>query len=236
MNTGAVDPLDAVCDAAGAPARWVHVDGAFGLWAMASPRRRGELRGCERAQSWATDGHKWLNVPYDCGIAVVADRDAHRAAMAVQASYLQQGEPVREPMDWTPEFSRRARAVPVYAALRSLGRSGVAELVDRLCACADRFAERLGAEPRLEVVAARARTRCSSAPSGTTARRPTGRPSAAVQADGTCYTSPTTWRGTRCMRISVSSWRTTEADVDRSVEAIVRALAAVRSSPAHADE
>ena len=226
VNTGAVDPLDAVCDAAGGAGAWVHVDGAFGLWAMASPRRRGELRGCERAQSWATDGHKWLNVPYDCGIAVVADRDAHRAAMAVQASYLQQGEPVREPMDWTPEFSRRARATPVYAALRSLGRSGVAELVDRLCACADRFAERLGAEPGLEVVA-HGLNQVLVRPVGDDGAA--DRLVAAVQADGTCYTSPTTWRGARCMRISVSSWRTTEADVDRSVEAIVRALEVARS-------
>ncbi|HVG99150.1 MAG TPA: pyridoxal-dependent decarboxylase [Miltoncostaeaceae bacterium] len=226
VNTGAVDPLDAVCDAAGGAGAWVHVDGAFGLWAMASPRRRGELRGCERAQSWATDGHKWLNVPYDCGIAVVADRDAHRAAMAVQASYLQQGEPVREPMDWTPEFSRRARATPVYAALRSLGRNGVAELVDRLCACADRFAERLGAEPGLEVVA-HGLNQVLVRPVGDDGAA--DRLVAAVQADGTCYTTPTTWRGARCMRISVSSWRTTEADVDRSVEAIVRALEIARS-------
>jgi glutamate/tyrosine decarboxylase-like PLP-dependent enzyme len=233
VNTGAVDPLEAVCDAAAAAGAWVHVDGAFGLWALASPGRRGELRGCERAHSWATDGHKWLNVPYDCGIAVVADRDAHRAAMAVEASYLQQGEPVREPMDWTPEFSRRARALPVYAALRSLGRSGVAELVDRLCACADRFAERLGAEPGLEVVA-HGLNQVLVRPLGGDAVA--DRLVAAVQADGTCYTSPTTWRGTRCMRISVSSWRTTEEDVDRSVQAIVRALAEVESSAADAHE
>ena len=120
VNTGAVDPLDEVCDAARRAGAWVHVDGAFGLWACASPRRRPLLRGCERADSWATDGHKWLNVPYDCGIAIVADREAHRRAMAVEASYLQQGEPVREPLDWNPEFSRRARALPVYAALERM--------------------------------------------------------------------------------------------------------------------
>jgi glutamate/tyrosine decarboxylase-like PLP-dependent enzyme len=223
VNTGAVDPLDEVCDAARRAGAWVHVDGAFGLWAAASPRLRGLLRGCERADSWATDAHKWLNVPYDCGIAIVADRDAHRRAMAVQASYLQQGEPVREPMDWNPEFSRRARALPVYAALRSLGRSGVAELVDRLCACADRFAERLGAQPGLEVLA-QGLNQVLVRPLG-----PDGaadRLVARIQADGTCWASATTWRGRRCMRISVCSWRTTLADVDRSADAIARALGA----------
>ena len=224
VNTGAVDPLDEICDAAEPAGAWVHVDGAFGLWASASPRRRGLLRGCERARSWATDAHKWLNVPYDCGIAIVADREAHRRAMAVEASYLQQGERVREPLDWNPEFSRRARSLPVYAALRSLGRSGVAELVDRLCACAERFAVRLGAQPGLEVLAqglnqvlVRPRGRADV----------TDRLVARIQRDGTCWTSATTWRGARCMRVSVCNWRTTTADVDRSVEAIARALQAV---------
>ena len=223
VNTGAVDPLDAVCDAAREAGAWVHVDGAFGLWAHASPRQRGLLRGCERAHSWATDAHKWLNVPYDCGIAIVADREAHRRAMAVEASYLQQGEPVREPMDWNPEFSRRARALPVYAALRSLGRSGVAELVDRLCACADRFAARLDAQPGLEVLA-HGLNQVLVRPRGEGGV--TDRLVARIQRDGTCWTSATTWRGDRCMRISVCSWRTTLADVDRSVDAIARALEA----------
>jgi glutamate/tyrosine decarboxylase-like PLP-dependent enzyme len=221
VNTGAVDPLDEICDAAARAGAWVHVDGAFGLWAGASPGRRALLRGCERARSWATDAHKWLNVPYDCGIAVVADRDAHRRAMAAEASYLQQGEPVREPLDWNPEFSRRARALPVYAALRSLGRSGVAELVDRLCDCAERFAARLGALPGMEVIA-QGLNQVLVRPGGPD--EAADRLVAAIQRDGTCWTSATTWRGRRCMRISVCSWRTTAADVDRSVEAIARAL------------
>jgi glutamate/tyrosine decarboxylase-like PLP-dependent enzyme len=223
VNTGAVDPLDPICDAAREAGAWVHVDGAFGLWAAASPSRRELLRGCERADSWATDAHKWLNVPYDCGIVVVADRAAHRAAMAVQAAYLQQGEEVREAMDWTPEFSRRARSVPVYAALRSLGRSGVAELVDRLCDCAERFADRLGAEPGLEVLAQGLNQ---------VLVRPQGDVDAivrAIQEDGTCWVSGTTWRGVRCIRISVCNWQTTFADVDRSVDAISAQLA--RAAP-----
>jgi glutamate/tyrosine decarboxylase-like PLP-dependent enzyme len=214
VNTGAVDPLGAVCDAGHAAGAWVHVDGAFGLWANASPARRSLLSGCERADSWATDGHKWLNVPYDCGIAVVADREAHRRAMSVQASYLQQGEAVREPMDWTPEFSRRARSLPVYVTLRSLGRRGVAELVDRLCACAERFAELFEERPGVEVLAQGLNQ---------VLVRPEGDVDAivrAIQAEGTCWVSATTWHDARCIRISVCNWRTTFEDVDRSVAAM----------------
>ena len=220
VNTGAVDPLDEVCDAAREAGAWVHVDGAFGLWAQTSQAHRGLLRGHDRADSWATDGHKWLNVPYDCGMAFVADADAHRAAMAVTASYLQQGEPVREPIDWTPEFSRRARSLPVYAALRSLGRSGVAELTDRLCACAERFATRLGERDEFEVLA-QGLNQVLVQPRGDAEL--TDRLVAEIQHDGTCWMSATTWRGRRCVRISVCSWRTTPEDVDRSVEAVARA-------------
>ena len=219
VNTGAVDPLDAVCDAAHAEGAWVHVDGAFGLWANASPRLRPLLAGCDRADSWATDAHKWLNVPYDCGMAIVADRDAHKTAMAVSASYLQQGEAVREPMDWTPEFSRRARSIPVYAALRSLGRTGVAELVDRLCGCAERFAVALNAVEGVDVLAHdlnQVLVRLAPEP------EVTDRIVHEVQRDGTCWMSATTWRDQRCVRISVSSWQTTFADVDRSVETLLR--------------
>ena len=225
VNTGAVDPLGAVCDAARASGARVHVDGAFGLWAAASPARRAIVADIERADSWATDAHKWLNVPYDCGLAFVADADAHRAAMTASASYIEDaaGHGARDPLDYNPEFSRRARGVPVYAALRSLGRSGVAELVDRCCDCAERFAERLAAEPGAEVVAAglnQVLVRFGGDDATTDAVL------AAVQRDGTCFMSGTTWRGRRCMRISVSNWRTTPADVDRSVEAIRAALPA----------
>jgi glutamate/tyrosine decarboxylase-like PLP-dependent enzyme len=218
VNTGAIDPLDAICRVAHDAGAWVHVDGAFGLWANASARHRELLRGCDDADSWATDAHKWLSVPYDCGLAFVADREAHMRAMSVSASYLEQGGPVRDPLDWTPEFSRRARAVPIYAALRSLGRSGVAELVDRLCACAERFAERLRAEDGVEVVAQglnQVLVRAEGADALVSE----------LQREGTCWMSATTWRGMRCMRISVSNWQTTFDDVDRSVEAIGRALA-----------
>jgi len=221
LNTGAIDPLDAICEVAHDAGAWVHVDGAFGLWANASPRHRGLLRGCERADSWSTNAHKWLNVPYDCGLAFVADREAHMRAMSVTASYLQQGGAVRDPLDWTPEFSRRARAVPVYAALRSLGRSGVAELVERLCACAERFAERLAEQDGIELVA-QGLNQVLVRPE---AIETTDELVAEIQREGTCWMSATTWRGTRCMRISVSNWQTTFDDVDRTVDAIGRALA-----------
>jgi glutamate/tyrosine decarboxylase-like PLP-dependent enzyme len=221
LNTGAIDPLDAICEVAHDAGAWVHVDGAFGLWANASPRHRALLRGCERADSWTTDAHKWLNVPYDCGLAFVADREAHMRAMSVTASYLQQGGAVRDPLDWTPEFSRRARAVPVYAALRSLGRSGVAELVERLCACAERFAERLAEQDGIELVA-QGLNQVLVRPE---AIEMADALVAEIQREGTCWMSATTWRGTRCMRISVSNWQTTFDEVDRTVDAIGRALA-----------
>jgi glutamate/tyrosine decarboxylase-like PLP-dependent enzyme len=229
VNTGAVDPLEEICELAHEAGAWVHVDAAFGLWAAATPRYAGQLRGCERADSWATDAHKWLNVPYDCGLAFVADPEAHRSAMTAQASYLQQGEPVREPVDWNPEFSRRARAIPVYAALRSLGRRGVAELVERLCACAERFAERLGERPGIEILAQglnQVLVRLDEDP------EITDRIVAEVQREGTCWMSATTWREQRCMRISVCNWQTSAEDVDRSIEAIVRAREGVAASTA----
>ncbi|MFL5871235.1 MAG: pyridoxal phosphate-dependent decarboxylase family protein [Solirubrobacterales bacterium] len=229
VNTGAVDPLEEICELAARANAWVHVDGAFGLWAAAAPRYAEQLRGCERADSWATDAHKWLNVPYDCGLAFVADADAHRGAMTAQASYLQQGEPVREPVDWNPEFSRRARAIPVYAALRSLGRTGVAELVERLCACAERFAERLDAQTQIEILAQglnQVLVRLDDDPAIT------DRIVAEIQRDGTCWMSATTWRDQRCMRISVCNWQTTAEDVDRSIEALLAAREGLPASAA----
>ncbi len=154
VNTGAVDPVDEICDLAHAAGAWVHVDGAFGLWAAASPTLRSLVTGVERADSWATDFHKWLNVPYDSGFAACAHPQRHRAAMGTTAAYLEQAAPdgPRDQMDWNPEFSRRARGFAVYAALRSLGRRGVADLVDRCCAHARRFAERLDAIDGVEVL------------------------------------------------------------------------------------
>jgi glutamate/tyrosine decarboxylase-like PLP-dependent enzyme len=220
VNTGGFDPLAEIVDAAHAAGAWVHVDGAFGLWAAASPRRRHLLEGHAGADSWATDGHKWLNVPHDCGLAFVADARAHQAAMVVSAAYLRgsrEGE--RDPSRWVPDFSRRARGFAVYAALRSLGREGIAELVERTCACALRFAEVLSADPAVEVlndvVLNQVLVRFGDDDA-------TDAVVAAVQDDGTCWMSPTTWRGRRAMRISVCNWATTISDVDRSCEAILR--------------
>jgi glutamate/tyrosine decarboxylase-like PLP-dependent enzyme len=217
INTGAVDPLEAICDAARAAGAWVHVDGAFGLWAAASPSRRGLLAGVERADSWASDAHKVLQVPLDCGLAFVADPAAHRAAMTVAAPYLQEATVGRDAIDWTPEFSRRARSLPVFAVLRALGRTGVADLVDGLCDQAERFAALLAAEPGVDVLEAglnQVLVRLGDDDATTDAVV------ARVQAEGTCYPTATTWRGLRCARISVCNWKTTPAEVDRSVAAM----------------
>jgi len=229
VNTGAFDPLDEIADAVEGTGAWLHVDGAFGLWAAASPGLRHLLRGSERADSWATDCHKWLNVPYDSGLAFCARPDAHRAAMQVTASYLVHAEDrrVRDQVDWTPEFSRRARGFAVYAALRSLGRAGVAELVDRCCAHARRFAAELagaGADVLNDVVLNQVLVRFGDG-------ERTRAVISAVQEDGTCWLGGTEWEGEHAMRISVSNWRTTDEDVDRSVRAILTAaeLDAVRA-------
>ena len=201
---------------------WLHVDGAFGLWAAASADRAHLAEGIGLADSWATDAHKWLNVPYDSGIAFVRDPEALRAAMAVTAEYLPAPDGVRNPSDFTPELSRRARGVEVWAALRSLGRSGLDDLIARTCGYAARFAEGLGAagyeilnEVELNQVLV------SFGEPDVTARV-----IKAVQAEGTCWCGITVWQGRTAMRISVSSWATTAADVERSIEAIVRVASA----------
>jgi len=222
VNTGAFDDLDAIADAvAGAPNAWFHVDGAFGLWAAASPELRHLLRGSERADSWATDAHKWLNVPYDSGLAFCAHPDSHRSAMAVTAAYLQFGADDRErdAVNWTPEFSRRARGFAVYAAIRSLGRAGIAALVERCCAHARLFAELLeegGATILNDVVLNQVLVRLGD---GERTREVIAR----VQEEGTCWLGGTDWGGEHAMRISVSNWRTTEEDVERSAAAILAA-------------
>jgi glutamate/tyrosine decarboxylase-like PLP-dependent enzyme len=226
VNTGSVDPLRTICVAAQEAGAWVHVDGAFGIWAAASPTLRHLTEGIEQADSWATDAHKWLNVPYDCGLVFCAHPVAHRAAMSSHASYLVHSENrERDELDWNPEFSRRARGFPVYAALRSLGRSGVADLVNRCCAHARRFAEALTQEPGVEVlndvVLNQVLVRFLDPGRDHDAR--TRAVVKVVQEDGTCWMGGTTWQGKAAMRISVSNWSTTAEDVDRSVAAILHA-------------
>ncbi|HVF77188.1 MAG TPA: pyridoxal-dependent decarboxylase [Solirubrobacteraceae bacterium] len=225
VNSGAVDPLGEIadiCDVAGA---WCHVDGAFGLWAAASPRRRVLLEGVERADSWATDGHKWLNVPYDCGIAIVADAEAQHAAMSSTAEYLPAHDGDEHwPGEWAPEFSRRARGIPLYAALRALGRDGVADLVDRCCDLAQRIAARLDADDRVEilndVVLNQVLVRFGGDDDVTNAVIDR------FQREGTTWASASRWHGKAVLRISVSGWQTTAADADRSADAILAALRA----------
>jgi glutamate/tyrosine decarboxylase-like PLP-dependent enzyme len=231
VNTGSFNPLEEIADAAQEAGAWLHVDGAFGLWAGASSALRHLVAGAERADSWATDAHKWLNVPYDSGIVFCAHPESERAAMSVRASYLIQADPggPRDELDWNPELSRRARGFPVYAAIRSLGRSGVAELVDRCCAHARRFGEALGAAPGVEVlndvVLNQVLVRFLDGAGDHDAR--TRAVIGAVPDDGTCWLSGTTWHGMGAMRISVSNWATSGEDVERSLDAILRAAAAV---------
>ena len=222
VNTGVCDDLTAVADAVEGTGAWLHIDGAFGLWAAAAPSLRHLVAGHERADSWATDAHKLLNVPYDCGIAFCAHPEAHMAAMTVRATYyVRDAEATREPIDWTLEHSRRARAVPVYAALRQLGRSGVADLVERSCAHARQLAAGLAELPGCEVVndvvLNQALIRFADDES-------TLRILAAVQASGEAYMSGTEWDGRAAIRLSVSSWRTSDRDVERTVAAFREAL------------
>ena len=217
VNTGACDPVRDICPAAHARGAWVHVDGAFGLWAAAAPARAHLVAGIAAADSWALDAHKWLNVPYDSGVALCRDGAALRAAMATQAAYLLQGTG-REPDEYTPELSRRARGVEIWAALAALGRSGLADLVERCCRHAARFAAGLSAaghEILNEVTLNQVLVRFGD---DATTRRVI----AALQADGTCWCGGTVWQGRTAMRISVSSWATTEQDVEHSLVAMIR--------------
>ncbi len=218
VNTGSIDPCTEIVAKARAAGAWVHVDGAFGLWAAAAPSRAHLVAGIADADSWATDAHKWLNVPYDSGLAFVRDPHALQAAMAITAEYLPTESAVRNPSDFTPELSRRARGVEIWAALHSLGRTGVADLIERNCAQARRFAEKLTAAGYAilnDVVLNQVLVSFGDA-------EKTKRVIAAIQADGTCWAGITVWQGQTAMRISVSSWRTTMEDVDKSVEAMVR--------------
>jgi glutamate/tyrosine decarboxylase-like PLP-dependent enzyme len=225
VNTGAFDPVAEVCRRAHEAGAWVHVDGAFGLWAAASPRYVHLVEGIAAADSWATDAHKWLNVPYDSGLAFVKDAENLRAAMAITAAYLPQGEH-REPSQFVPELSRRARGVEVWAALKSLGRSGLADLIERCCRCATRFAEGLSAagfQVLNDVVLNQVLVSFGSA-------EVTRRVVAEIQEDGTCWCGGTVWQGQTAMRISVSCWATTDADVDRSLAAMIRIAGQARAA------
>jgi glutamate/tyrosine decarboxylase-like PLP-dependent enzyme len=229
INTGGFDPLAEIVDACRRHGAWCHVDGAFGLWAAASPARRDLLAGVERADSWATDGHKWLNVPYDCGVAVVADRSAHRAAMTSTSAYIpDHDDAVPWGLDWTPELSRRARGIPLYAALRSLGRRGVADMIDRCCDLALRIADRLaeadGVEVLNDVVLNQVLVRFGDDDEVTAAVIDR------VQREGTCWLSGSTFRGRAVVRVSVVGWQTTPADIDRSADAILAAFALEREA------
>jgi glutamate/tyrosine decarboxylase-like PLP-dependent enzyme len=218
VNSGAFDPIAEILPTARRADAWVHVDGAFGLWAAAAPARRHLTAGIEEADSWATDLHKWLNVPYDGGLAIVRDEQALKNAMAVTAAYLPQS-PERKPNDFTPELSRRARGVDAWAALKSLGRSGLAEMIERCCRHATRFADglrRAGFEVLNDVQLNQVLVSFGDADA-------TNRAIAALQAEGTCFCGGTVWQGRTAMRISVSSWATTEADVDKSLAAMVQA-------------
>ncbi len=220
VNTGAFDPVGQICESAHEAEAWAHVDGAFGLWAAAAPQRAFLTDGVEQADSWATDAHKWLNVPYDSGLVFCREPAHLRAAMSASAAYLVEGQ-TRQPMHYTPEMSRRSRGIEIWAALRSLGRNGLAEMIERCCRQATRFAQGLseaGFEILNEVQLNQVLVSFGSA-------EKTRRVIEAVQAEGTCWCGGTVWQGKTAMRISVSSWATTDADVERCLEAILRTAA-----------
>jgi glutamate/tyrosine decarboxylase-like PLP-dependent enzyme len=234
VNTGAIDDVPAIARLAHEHNAWCHVDGAFGLWAATSPRLRGLVEGVADADSWATDAHKWLNVPYDSGVAIVRDRTAHAAAMNsfAGAEYIPQAQhDERYESEWVPEFSRRARGFPIYAALRELGRRGVAELVERCCDCARLMGEELARDPRAivlnDVVLNQVLVRFESEGANVTDEVIAG-----AQLEGTCWMSGTIWDGKPAMRISVSNWRTTEDDIRRSAEAILAQVGSAAKSSA----
>jgi len=222
VNTGAFDPFDDIADACAAYGAWMHVDGAFGLWVAATPSRRSLVAGHHRADSWAVDLHKWLNVPYDSGAAIMRDAANQAACLRLSAPYLVAGEDLRDGSSFVPESSRRARSFPAWAAIRSLGRQGIADMIEGCCELARTMAAQLAEHPEIEilndVVINQVMVRVGDSDERTRALI------AAVQADGTCWAGPTTWHDKTAMRISVSNWSTTHADIDLSVRAILAAL------------
>jgi glutamate/tyrosine decarboxylase-like PLP-dependent enzyme len=217
VNTGAFDPAAEICELAHQSGAWVHIDGAFGLWAAAAPERAYLIEGVAQADSWALDAHKWLNVPYDSGIVVCREEADLRAAMGYSASYLIIGEQ-REPGTFTPEMSRRARGIEIWAALLSLGRNGLADLIERTCCYAARFAEGLGAAGYQVLNEVKLNQVLVSFGKDETTRKVIQQ----VQQDGTCWCSGTNWQGRLAMRISVSCWATTADDVERSLKVMLK--------------
>ncbi|QBD83690.1 aspartate aminotransferase family protein [Ktedonosporobacter rubrisoli] len=231
LNIGAYDPFAELIPLAHQFKAWVHIDGAFGLWAQASPSYRHLLRGVDQADSWITDGHKWLNTPYDCGYAFVAHPQAHRGALAQQADYIVRTEAARDPSDWNPEWSRRGRGVATYAALRQLGRKGIADLIERCCQHAETLVTQIGSLPGAQIVwkpqVNQGLVRfLDKGPTATQAQhdRRTDTIIARIAETGEAFFSGTTWRGQRCMRVSVCNWQTSEQDVARAVAAVERVL------------
>ena len=226
LNRGAFDPFDEVCDLAHAHNAWVHIDGAFGLWVASSKRYRHLVKGIEKADSWATDAHKWLNVPYDSGVAFVADNDSHKIAMTIPAPYKVEVEGVRDQFEWGPEWSRRARGIPLYAALRTLGRNGVADMIERCCDLTRDFVQKLGKLQDIEVLTTpvinQGLVRFIDPDGNHDAR--TDEIITRINASGEAWFGPTVWNGMRVMRISLSNFRTTQNDVDRAVDAIKEAM------------
>ena len=231
INIGEYDSFETLIPIARRYGAWVHVDGAFGLWAAASLRYAHLVKGIAEADSWATDGHKWLNVPYDCGYAFVADPDSHRASMSHRAAYLTHDADARDQMDWSPDWSRRARGFASYAALRQLGRDGVAALVDRCCKHAHSIVMGIGRLPGAEVVwepvINQGLVRFLNPKRGATEEdhdRRTDETIAAIQAAGEAFFGGTTWRGRRAMRVSVCNWQTSERDVERTINSVAKIL------------
>ncbi len=231
LNIAAFDPFEEIIPLAKATGAWVHIDGAFGLFARASERLRGFTKGIDLADSWATDGHKWLNVPFDCGVAIIRDREAHREAMTISASYISPERQARDQIDWNPEWSRRARGIPVYAALRELGKDGVADLVERSTAFCKTLVGEIGKlpgaqllwEPQLNQGLLRF---LDPRPTATEADhdKKTEQVIAAINASGKAFFSPTVWQGKQAMRVSVVNWRTTDADIRRTIEVVKKIL------------
>ena len=231
INIGAYDSFEKLIPLAKRYGAWVHVDGAFGLWAGASPRLRHLVKGVEAADSWATDGHKWLNVPFDSGFAFVADAEAHRASLSLRAVYLTHASDARDQMDWNPEWSRRARAFPAYAALRQLGREGVADLIERCCryayAIVTGIGELRGAEVLWKPTINQGLVRFLDGRAGATQEdhdRRTDQVIAEILKTGEAFFGGTTWRGRRAMRVSVCNWQTSDEDVQRVIRAVARVL------------